>query len=225
MSTILASTIVNDASILLQDLTNIRWTQAELLNWLNDAQRQVLIYKPNSYTKNAIVQLIAGTRQSLPTDATLLIGATCNIGADGTTRGNAVRLVSREILDAQIPGWHNTSGASNTVAHYMYDLRDRFTFYVYPPQPTAAPTKLEIIYGASPANLALTDVISLDDIYAPVLLNYVLHRAYSKDAEYAQNTQLAMSYYEAFVSTLGGRSSSEGFIDPNANAKGNTSVV
>ena len=37
--------ILDRVQITLQDTTNIRWTQAELLNYLNDAQREIALLK------------------------------------------------------------------------------------------------------------------------------------------------------------------------------------
>ena len=40
--------ILDRVQISLQDTTNIRWTQTELLNYLNDAQREIALLKPLS---------------------------------------------------------------------------------------------------------------------------------------------------------------------------------
>ena len=60
---------------------------------------------------------------------------------------------------------------------------------------------------AEPADGALYTAvagnISIPDIYANALLDYILYRAYSKDSEYAGNAQRAQSHYGAFVNTMG----------------------
>jgi hypothetical protein len=218
-----ALAVIQRASTLLQDTTNIRWPQAELLDWLNDGQREVVLFKPNAYSRNATVALVAGTKQSLPADALALTEVVRNMGTNGTTPGAAIRLVNREILDAQVPNWH-IAPASATVKHYVFNPLDPKTFYVYPPQPATGQGRVEIIYPAIPANITLADNILLDDIYVTVLVNYIMHRAYSKDTEYAANAQLASAYYQAFTAMLGSKTASEAATNPNARPAGNPNV-
>ena len=42
----------------------------------------------------------------------------------------------------------------------------------------------------------------LDDIYANGIIDYVLYRAYMKDAEFAGNNQRASSHYQLFVGSV-----------------------
>lgn len=58
-------------------------------------------------------------------------------------------------------------------------------------------------------------IISIDDIYANALLDYVLYRAYQKDADYAANNQRALAAYESFLNSLGLRDKRESKRDPN----------
>lgn len=214
MATIAVTDIINRAATLLQDPTNIRWPQAELLDWVNDGQREIALFKPNAFVKNTGVQLAAGTRQTIPTDGVSLVDIVRNLGADGMTSGRAVRVVSREILDSQIPNWHSDT-PSNAVKHFTYTPLDPKHFYVYPPQPDISRGYVEMVYVAYPTNCTLSSTISLDDIYMSALLNYVLYRAYSKDAEFAANAAAASSYYQTFQGILTGKITAEGASNPN----------
>jgi hypothetical protein len=217
MATVLTTDVLTRASTILQDLTNVRWPQAELLGWLNDGQRELTIYKPNACVQNTDVVLVAGTKQTLPPDGCALVDITRNTG------GNAIRIVSREVLDAQIPNWHLPANAKPTVIHFAYTENNPKTFYVYPPSPGG--NSVEIIYNAAPANATLTSVISIDDIYSSALVDYVLYRAYSKDTEYAANGQSAADHYGAFKAAIQGRLASEIETDPNTRTKGNRNAV
>jgi hypothetical protein len=195
----------------LQDTTSIRWPANELVRWLNDGQREVVMYRPDSMNTTTTMTLVAGTRQtlaSLTPAPSKLIEITRNMAATSTKQ--AVRLVPRQILDAQTPGWHSLTGSVN-ILHYMFDPRDPKAFYVYPPATTAA--QLEVMYAAFPTDVtepadgalysAVTGNISIPDIYGNALLDYILYRAYSKDSEYAGNAQRAQAAYAAFANTLG----------------------
>lgn len=203
MATTQVNSIINRAGTLIQDATNVRWPTAELLGWLNDGQREVVLHRPEASVKNQSISLVAdSTKQALPTDGILLIDIIRNMGTAGATSGRAVRLTSREVLDAQKPTWHSDANALGYVQHFVYDPRDPKTFYIYPKAPATA-WHLEIVYSASPTDGVEGGVIQIDDIYGNALLDYVLYRAYSKDAEYAANAQLAIAHYQAFAGALG----------------------
>jgi len=218
MSIITAQNIVDKAEIILQDITNVRWPETELLGWFNDGCREVVLQKPDAYTKNEAVVLVEGTKQSVPTTGMQLTDVIRNMGADGTTPGDAITLLNRHILDSQNPSWH-ADAPSATVKHYMFDDRDPRDFYVYPPQPSEAPGYVELVYSAAPADIAIDATILLDDVYANCLLDYILYRAYSKDKDFASNAQRAVAHYTTFMNSLGVREKGEMQGDPNVRAK------
>lgn len=221
MSTITAQSIIDRASTLIQDATNVRWPQEEILKYLNDGQREVVLMKPEASVINASVLLTASaTKQTIPAAGIMLIDVTRNMGSAGSTAGDAVRVVSREVLDAQRTSWHSDA-AVGKIKHYMFDSRDPKTFYVYPQAPATA-WYVELVYSSSPGDIASaadgahTGTLNIDDIYANALLDYVLYRSYSKDAEYAQNGQLAVAHYQAFANSLGVKTQNEIARNPNA---------
>ena len=63
----------------LQDTANVRWTEAELLNYIYDAQREITNIKPDATATHANVQLVTGTKQSIPTDGLKLISVVRNM--------------------------------------------------------------------------------------------------------------------------------------------------
>ena len=87
MGTVTAQTILNKAAIQLTDIANIRWTRAELLSWLNDGMRQIVVIQPSASSTTSVVKLDAGTRQTIPDDGWLLLAIYRNMGTTGTTPG------------------------------------------------------------------------------------------------------------------------------------------
>jgi len=225
MGTIVASTVVTRVSTLLQDPTNIRWPQAELLTYLNDGQREIALYKPNACVLNTARALVTGTKQTIPENGVQLIDVVRNLGVNGTTPGKSIRLTMREILDAQNQDWH-TAAASATVQHYTYNPLDPKTFYVYPPQPTTGTSQVELVYAAAPADLTATSqTINVDDIYFSVLVDYMMYRAYSKDSEYAADAPRAEKHQRAYLASLTGKVQSETGANPNSFAPANPNVT
>ena len=204
---ITAQSIIQRCVDALQDPTSIRWPVAELVRYLNDGQREVVLHRPDAMRKSAAVALVAGTRQTIPSDGLKLIDIVRN--TRGTKR--AVRQVNREILDAQTPGWHGLTG-STEILHFMFDARDPTAFYVYPPASSSG-ASVEALYASAPADVsepppgslytAVTGNISVPDIYGNALQDYILARGYTKDSEYAGNAQRAQSHLALFATALG----------------------
>jgi hypothetical protein len=204
--TIAAQSIIRRVVETMQDNTSVRWPVAELVRYLNDGQREVVLYRPDSMVTNATVALVAGAKQAVPTNGSKLIDVIRNTA--GTKR--SVRMTMRNILDTQSPNWYNLTGVTE-ILHYMYDARDPKVFYVYPPAASTG-ASVEIVYSAYPTDItepadgalytAVTGNISLPDIYGNVLADYILYRAYTKDSEYAGNAQRAQAHYAAFQAAL-----------------------
>jgi len=215
-----AQSIIRRATDLLQDQTSVRWPANELVRWLNDAQRAIVKVRPDAMNTTTTFRCSQGSRQSLASGTanagasplspapSKLIEITRNVAS--TSAKKAVRLVPREILDAQTPGWHSIT-PSVDILHYMFDPRDPRTFYTYPPATSAA--ELEVMYSAYPTDITepadgalygdVTGDLSLPDIYADDVLNLIMYRAYSKDSEYAGNAERAGSYLNVVTASLG----------------------
>jgi hypothetical protein len=226
---IAAQSIVRRVVETLQDNTSVRWPVNELVRYLNDGQREIVLYRPDAMVTNAAISLVAGSKQALPTNGTKLIEIVRNTG--GTRR--SVRLVNREILDSQAPNWHNITG-STEILHFMYDPRDPKIFYVYPPA-AASGASLDAVYAALPTDVtepadgalytAVTGNISVPDIYGNVIQDYVLYRAYSKDSEYAGNAARAQAHYGAFANALGVEMKATVNFQPSSVANPNRSMA
>ena len=213
MPTITALSIINKAKTTLQDTTNVRWSDAELLTYLNDGQRAIAVVRPDSCSVTANITLVAGTRQTIPDAGTSLLRAVRNMGAGGTTPGRAIRHVPMELLDANVPNWHDTAGASAVVQHVVAAPNQPQHFYVYPPSPGGQ--QIEIIYAAPPAEVAAVgNVIGVDDVFATPLFDYVCFRAYTKDQETTGNDARAKAHFELFKDFLEGKSQADATTAP-----------
>lgn len=213
MGTITAKSIIDKAAIQLLDPDNIRWTRAELLGWLNDGQRQITIMSPNATNKVATIKLTTGTRQSIPSDGWTLLDVIRTMGTDGLKPGRAMRLVSQELLDGFNPYWHSAT-PTTTPQNYVFDQQDQTIFYVYPPNNGKGYVQLN--YSPAPADLAVeTQTLLINDIFQTALLDYMLYRACSKDAEYAPGLQLATGYLQTFMGSMQVKGNMELANSPN----------
>lgn len=231
-----ASDIFTRAGRLLLDETHVRWPLVEMCMWLNDAQREIALHKPSASSENRVLDMIVGTWQKLPTDALGLLRVVRNITAIGPsptylrTGGTAIRIVSRDILDAQQRDWHSSDEIrfSKVVKHYVYDEQDPKSFYVYPGNDGTG--KVEAVLSVVPATIAIGEDddpedlasyeidLSLPDIYTTALVDFICYRAYAKDAAYTGNPQRATLHYQQFATSIGIKVNQEAITSPNVTA-------
>lgn len=216
-----------------------RWTQKELVYWLNDGQKAIAKYMPSSCARVDAVKLKSGTKQSIekilstevlpgdgstPTDVygNHLQAVIRNMGSNGSTPGNSIRVIDREVLDANSPDWHTKT--STSIAAFTFDPRYPKIFYVTPGVPVAG-LWVEVSYLADPVTVSTsgdygsgsndTTKISVDDMYVDDLVNYILARAYMKDAEFAANGNLAQAHSQMFVSSINAQVAARTGVNPN----------
>lgn len=201
MATMTVDSILSRANTLLNDAAWTRWPKQELLDYYNDAAKAIVLMRPDAYTKSATFSCTAGARQTLPADALRLIEVVRN------DAGSVIRYVPRKALDESYPDWHAAVNA-NKVSAYTYDERDPKTFYLYPGPASAH--GVDVIYSVAPKSKTLAEVenaspaiTDLDDIYINPLIDFILHRAFSKDSEYSANSNRAAGHYNAFLQQLG----------------------
>lgn len=201
MGTILASALISRAQDISNDVGGTRWDSSEWLRWLNDGQREIATIAPDSYSKTANCTLVAGTKQTVPSDCIFVMRPIRNMGVGGATPGEPIRPVDQLLLDQQRPSWH-TDTATLVVKHFIYDKRVPGEFYVYPPM--SGTTTIELAYAAVPAAVAATGAaITLDDTFANPLLDYMLYRAFLKDVEIDGMPSRAAVHKQAFMDSLG----------------------
>jgi len=217
--------VVDRAEFIFQDTSNIRWTTAELLLWLNDAQREIALLKPDATATNTTITLATGTKQTLPSGGNRLLKVVRNMSAASSGTGKtAIRIVSRDALDTQEPNWHDPTVAGyskhgTTVKNYMYSEEDPRTFYVYPG--VAGNAYIELVYSANPATVAINANLGVPDVLANAVLDYVLYRGYMKETETADQ-QRATTHFQLFMTSVMGKTNIDSITSPNFTA-GNAS--
>ncbi len=161
-------------SVLLQDVSPQfqRWSENEIVNWLNDGQMAIVKYLPAACSRIDAVKLKAGTRQSIESIAaadckpgdgstpsvailgTQVLDVIRNMGSDGVSAGRPIRVVKRETLDVESPNWHSTTGSA--VSSYTHDPRNARYFYVTPGVPASPAVWAEVSYTAQPTKIPNT---------------------------------------------------------------------
>lgn len=211
------SDIVQRARVVLHDLGMRRWPDDEFAAWINDGCKYIALQRPDACVVNQSVPLVAGTKQSI---AALNPPGMRLLDVVRNAAGGAITLVDRHDLDTHRLAWH--ADAVGPTEHYVFDNRDPKAFYVWPP--ASAGDQIDVIYSRTPAEIAVHDLplveLSLDDLYADALLNYVLFRCYAKDAEATHNANLAALYLQACNTALGVKTAADVAASPDLNSPG-----
>ena len=211
MSTTKIVDLISRAETITQDKTSVRWPKSEWLTWYNDAILFVVNRRPDKAVKNESFTVDeTDSKQALPSDALSLFAVVRNVDS-----GKPIRALSREVLDDQYSDWHEHTATN--IDHYVYDPRDPTSFYVYP-RPAASGHEIEIMYPFAPEAVVIADfdtdtqTISIDDSFVNPILDFMLYRAYSKDANYAENGQRALGSLQAAEASLGAKTQTDASV-------------
>lgn len=216
-----------------------RYTQRELVTWLNEGQKAIAKYVPSSCSRVDAIKLVPGTKQQItkvlaanikPGDGSTakdlygiaLTSLIRNMGSDGATPGRAIRVLDRETLDSFTPNWHTQTG--DYIEGFIYDPRTPQVFYVTPGVKSAANLWVEAQLIANPDEVPVngsygmdgsdTTPISIDEQNTDDLTNYILARAYMKDSE-SSNVAMASAYGQQFVSSINSQAAAITGVNPN----------
>ena len=222
MGTLAASTFLTRVGRTLNEETPpVRWTEAELLEYLSDAQRAAVQLRSDVNPDTRIIDLVAGPKQTLPADAFELFDVIRNIArnpaspgpTDPAIKGRMVKFIGKDKLNESAQEWFDAE--PGTAKEYTYDTRARRTFYVSPPSPGNG-HQIEIAVSKIPAEITdKATVIELDDTYQPALINYMLHRAFMKDIPVSgQAAARSVAHANAFIEALRERDTEERRLQP-----------
>lgn len=229
MGTLLARVVVESAAKILQDETGTKWPKDEVLRWFNEAQRQVVLLRPDSAAITEGIRLVAGSLQSIPPGGWRMLDILYNLGIDGSTPGDIITLCERNILDTQIRGWRYLN-PSAAVVHWIYDDRVPGVFHTFPPQPGTGQGVVLLQYSKSPAPATMVQVanelgvvgtvdtvITLDDVYQPALLDMTVYRCLCKQQAYVAQG-LDQVYWGRAMQSLGLKTEVDKAFSPKKNA-------
>lgn len=203
-----AASIMYRAATTLLDLGSVRWSALELRDYLNEAMREVVTLKPNASTATVELTLVAGTRQTLPATYTVI----CRALRNKISQTAITSIDNTILLDQQIPGWQSPDVIPyhRNVEHIIPDIIDQDTFLVVPGndgtgiiEAVVGRWPVPVHIGSDPADiLTYTALVPLPDMMQNALVQYVLYRAYSKDAGSPSAAQRAAGHLAMFQNTI-----------------------
>lgn len=205
MGTIVVQDTIDKVRLDLVDEEAVTWTDEDLIAGYNEACRQIVTVKPDSYVLTEPISLTDGTVQSLPDGGTEVVDIFQNV--DSKRR---VTLVDLELLDETYRFW--PAGEESTdVIHYCYDPRDKTQYRVYPPNDGYGAVLAS--YSAIPDPVTYLDVIPFLDHYEPGLVLLIMSIAYRRNTQ-RQDLVKAQGYFQQGMQLLGLGAQAQAALSP-----------
>lgn len=218
-ATVLVREVLRRVSVLLNDSQDqfSSWPEGDLVRWLDDAQLSIVKYLPLSgsgiysmllergTTLQSIERLIpsrvknhAGVQPAADVLGMQLLDVMNNMGANGLTPGDAIRIIPRDRLDTRSPSWRTVPGTK--VRSYVFDPQVPMHFEVTPAPPANSDLWVRLAMAVQPAKIpntgtvgaelyrwdgSNTTVIGVADEHLDTLVNYMVARANMEPVEWA----------------------------------------
>lgn len=179
------------------DLRHVRWTRAELLDFMNDAMSAILIRRPDLSRTTKSLKITTNT-VTLPDDAYQIL-------AVNHINNIAAQYVDINKLNQLYPDWRTQTDEPHS---WTRNEMDETTLFVFPGP--AAEATIEIVYSR---NLNVTDeadaVFPLPDLYEGVVVDFMMYRAYNKDGQNASESNKAALHFQSFATALGDKAAAD----------------
>lgn len=198
--------IIGRVNTQLLDTLWLRWPLSELCDYYNDAVRAVILARPDAGASVETLKCVPGSRQALPAGALRLIDVI------RLTDGNVLLPVPRDVLDHDYPDWHTLSGVPE---RYVYSEITPRVFYLFPAPDESV--SIDAVVCRIPDAITISSMedkteIRIDEAYVNPLVDWMLFRAFSKDAAGGANTGKAMQHYQAFADQMGIKQNTDRFM-------------
>lgn len=211
-----------------EDGANFRWSDAELLRYVNASQRVIVTLRPEANIVSEEVSITGGTgiRQTLPSGGLKFVDVR-NYDDGNAQMGPAIRRVELDAMNTLFPSWGyeqsdypQTPGINSRFAgvgfdNYAHDPREPKVFYLFPAYPTGEDFDVYLTYSKLPTTLGTTgSTYGLANEYVDSAVAYVRYRALTKDGRYSVSPAKRQELYRLFLQTLGLWEAQEERISP-----------
>lgn len=194
--------MIERATVQLLDPGNVRWPRAAVVDYLNEALREVLAHRPDAFATTVDLPLRAGAMQQLPQEYASLSSIEQSMNERGVQRvreGDYKYYRLRTCPDAAPPrGFH--------VRTYIKHPIDDAIYYVEPPVPPDCRTTVLATVIRKPGNYDADEgelEIPIRAEFEAQVLDWVCFRCLSGDHESETARTQAKVHLESFIKLLG----------------------
>lgn len=169
-----------------------RHSDASIVDWLSDAQRTVVLVRPDAHTKLLDFTPVADqTEQDIAAISHLLVSVTTN-----KTTGKSIRKVELSTLDDFTPEWRTKAASANPEA-WVTNPGSPTAFWLSPKPDTSV--VLQVMATVTPTKLtATTDNFQIASVFDSAMMHAVLARLFEID----NNLESALLHSQSFAAEL-----------------------
>lgn len=200
-----------------EDTGDLHWSDADMLRYVNAAQRRIVILVPEAnVVEEQVVITNNDVRQVLPAGGIKFLDVD-NYDATNSARGPRITQVEFDAMNSAFPSW----GAKTLYAtkltypdavteyvvsqwdHYAHDPREPKTYYLFP-STTSDLFEVLLKYVKVPTALGtLAGTFALPDEYINAAKLYIRYRALETDTRYSSGSIRRTEAYNRFLAQLG----------------------
>jgi hypothetical protein len=185
---------ITTARTILNDPTAVRYSEADLLRYANDALDALAKVAPTVFYERTTHTCVAGVVQQLQVTTSLGL-----VDVHRVVGGNVVTAIDAKMLDLYNPYWRSMT--ADVAKHWAKDTNDARSFIVYPP--SAANQQLEVTHVMLPGEYTAVEATPVPMAYSDAISDYIVYRAESRDEEHVVS-QRAAQFLASFIQKAGG---------------------
>lgn len=187
--------IIGRCNSQLADELKLRYPDAELVDYYNDALRAMITVRADVGASTEIIPCSASSIQQLPDGAIRLLDIV------RVVNGRSITPIPKEVLDSYDPEWHLRTGIPQ---RYCYDEQLPKQFYLCPAPALQVDIEAKVARIPEAVTPGNTDIpVQVDELYINAIIAWILFRAFSKDSEGGNNAQLAAQHLQIFNDQMG----------------------
>lgn len=215
-----AQNVIDEIRAIIHDsVATFRWSDAELIRYINAGARQTVTLVPAANTIETIEDTATSrvARQAIPAGGIKFLKASRNYADDGTTPQGVIRYVEKDALDTYDPDWEyvtTKADGANFFEHFCHDSREPTVYFLYPP-PVLDNKKVAVAYSAIPTALTVVgDTIPLADEYLNALIQYSVYRALTKESRDTLPSAFRQELWQNYLLALGLQREAKSDVSP-----------
>jgi len=183
----------------------VRFPQAELIEYLNEALAQLAVLKPTLFRTITTLTLGPGAQQKLPEHIETLEDIVFNLNADGSL-GAPVLPGAFELERTYGKGVCPSNDGYAVRSYAVLPSTDGY-FYIDPPVPPGTTVRVQAVVQVAPQVITTFDTpIDLPSAspltYRNAFKDWVLYRAFAKDTESQTSAGNSQAHFKAFYQAI-----------------------
>lgn len=219
-----AQNVIDEVRRIIHDENpTFRWSDDELIDYINAGVRQTISFVPSANTVETIEDTLTSrvARQALPAGGIKFLKVARNYADDGTTPEGVVRYAEKDALDTYDPDWEFTSNkldGTNYFEHFCHDSNEPTIYYLFPP-PVADNKRVAVVYSAQATAITVVgNTFPLADEYLNAVIQYTVYRALTKEARDTLPDAYRQELWQNYLAALSIQDRAKGAVSPEVSA-------